>query len=168
MSQLITRGKPGLRRNPGKASESTLHFSLPELIGADHLLAVNLALRTVILFDRHPHVLAEVQCSVGEMSILLPLLQVYPGYCPYEVLLTSFLSDGQVTEEGVRRTRERLLEAKAEGYWDQELRPLRSVISRCRLQTHELGIEIATVLQQSANTLVVYSRKFYESGEKEG
>jgi hypothetical protein len=159
MQQLISRRKPRLSRDQGEASEAILHFSWPELIGPDRLLAVHLGLRTLALFDRQPRLLAQVQCSTGEMSVLLPLLRTYPGHCPYEVLLTSFLSDGRVTNEGVRRTRERLLGAKEEGLWDEEIRPLRSVISRCRLQTRLLGIEIATVLQEGASMLVRYQRE---------
>ena len=86
------------------------------------------------------------QFTAGEMSVLMPLLEAFPYYCPYEVLLASF-QYGNVTEATDERCRQHLQEAQEEGIWDQEMRPMRNVLSRARLKLRSLGIEISTILE---------------------
>ncbi len=54
---------------------------------------------------------------------------------------------GRVTETAVARCRERLQEAQESGVWDQEMRPVRNVLSRTRLKTRTFGIEISSILE---------------------
>ena len=88
----------------------------------------------------------EQQFTTSEICVLMPLLEAYPYYCPYEVLLASF-SNGRVTEVTVARCRQRLQEAQEEGVWDQEMRPVRNILSRTRLKTRTFGIEISSILE---------------------
>ena len=48
------------------------------------------------------------------MRVLLPLIEQFPYYCPYEVMFASFYN-GNVHERTVARCRERLQEAMEEG-----------------------------------------------------
>jgi len=90
--------------------------------------------------------LMEQQFTTSEICVLLPLLEAYPYYCPYEVLLASF-NNGRVTEATITRFRQRLQEAQEAGIWDIEMRPVRNVLSRTRLKTRAFGIEISSILE---------------------
>ncbi|GCE09467.1 hypothetical protein [Dictyobacter aurantiacus] len=130
-------------------SEEILHFSLQGLLPAGHTLALNTSLGTLSHLackDERPYMLMEQQFTTSESCVLLPLLEAYPYYCPYEVLLASFNS-GRVTEAAIARSRKRLMEAQEAGVWDQEMRPVRNVLSRTRLKTRSFGIEISSILE---------------------
>jgi len=130
-------------------SEEILHFSLQGLLPVGYTLALNTTLGTLSLLickgDR-PHMLAEQQFTTSEICVLMPLLESYPYYCPYEVLLASF-SSGRVTDTTIAKCRKRLQEAQEAGVWDQEMRPVRNVLSRTRLKTRTFGIEISSILE---------------------
>ncbi|GER90098.1 hypothetical protein KDW_42600 [Dictyobacter vulcani] len=130
-------------------SEEVLHFSLQGLLPSGHTLALNTTLGTLshlVCKDDRPHMLMEQQFTTSEICVLLPLLDAYPYYCPYEVLLASFNS-GRVNDTAVARSRKRLQEAQEAGVWDQEMRPVRNVLSRARLKTRSFGIEISSILE---------------------
>ena len=132
-----------------ESNEEILHFSLQGLLPVGHSLALNTTIGTlshlVVKQDR-PHMLMEQQFTTSEICVLMPLMESYPYYCPYEVLLASF-NTGRVNETTVERCRERLLEAQEAGVWDQEMRPVRNVLSRTRLKTRAFGIEISSILE---------------------
>jgi hypothetical protein len=126
-----------------------LHFSLQGLLPTDHTLALNTQLGTLSHLsceDNQPIMLGEQQFTTSEICVLLPLLEAYPYYSPYEVLLASFNS-GRTNETAVARARKRLIEAQEAGVWDQEMRPVRNVLSRTRLKTRTFGIEISSILE---------------------
>ena len=75
----------------------------------------------------------EQQFTNSEVCVLLPLLQLYPHYCPYEVMLAHFNSRN-VDEQVIVKSRNRLQEAQALGIWEYEMRPVRNVLSRTRLK----------------------------------
>jgi len=100
---------------------------------------------------------AEQQFTNSEICVLKPLLESYPHFCPYEVLLASFNS-GNVTEQAVDRCRERLQEAQEAGVWDQEMRPVRNVLSRTRLKMQTFGIDIFSILE-TGYVLMFQSRR---------
>lgn len=129
--------------------EEILHFSLQGLLPPDHTLALNTNLGTLshlVCKQDRPYLVMEQQFTTSEICVLMPLLEAYPYYCPYEVLLASF-NNGRVNETTVARCRERLLDAQAAGIWDQEMRPVRNVLSRTRLKTRSFGIEISSILE---------------------
>lgn len=129
--------------------EEVMHFSLQGLLAPGHTLALNTTLGTLShLTCKHdlPYMLMEQQFTTSEICVLLPLLESYPYYCPYEVLLASFTS-GRVTEMTIERCRQRLQEAQEAGVWDQEMRPVRNVLSRTRIKTRPFGIEISSILE---------------------
>jgi hypothetical protein len=135
--------------NAQEPFEEIRHYSLDELLAPGQTLALNVLLGTLSLIANDtpaPRMIAEQQFTASELSILIPLLNAYPHYCPYEVLLASF-DHRIVTEATVERCRRRLQEAQLEGVWDQEMRPVRNVLSRTRLKMRYFGIEITSILE---------------------
>jgi len=123
-------------------TDEILHFSLHGLLPEDQILALNATLGTLSLLSSAnalPRLLIQQQFTTGELCMLLPLLEYHPNFCPYEVLLASFTT-GRVNEQGVERCRERLQEAQAAGLLDQEMRPVRNVLSRTRLKIRAFGL----------------------------
>jgi hypothetical protein len=143
--------------------EAIMHFELPELLPRTHTLALNthlgtLALLTIDPATTHPTLLAEQQFSSSELSVLVPLLQLYPHYCPYEVLLASF-NCGNTDEATIDRFRLRLQEAQFAGVWDYEMRPVRNILSRTRFKLRDLGIEISSILETGYILMYLPARK---------
>jgi hypothetical protein len=145
-------------------NEEVLHFSLQGLLPQGHTLALNTTLGTLshlVCKQDRPHMLLEQQFTTSEICVLMPLLEAYPYYCPYEVLLASFNS-GRVTEATIARCRQRLQEAQEAGVWDQEMRPVRNVLSRTRLKTRPFGIEISSILETGYILMYMYDHKHLE------
>lgn len=125
------------------------HYSLDALLPPGQTLALNVYLGTLSLIANdipYPRMVAEQQFTQSELSLLVPLLDSHPHYCPYEVLLASF-NHRIVTEATLERCRRRMHEAELEGIWVQEMRPMRNVLSRTRLKMRSFGIEIASILE---------------------
>src|SRR5690349_17200180 len=100
-----------------ETTEDIMHFSLQGLLPSGQTLAWNSTLGTLAhlaLKQDRPHLLMEQQFTMSERCVLLPLLEAYPYYCPYEVLLAS-LTSGRLTETMIARCRERLQEAQEAG-----------------------------------------------------
>ena len=149
-----------------QADEAILHFELSDLLPEDQILALNTQLGTLALLTAkstyaHPTLLGEQQFSGSELSVLLPLLQLYPHYCPYEVLLASFNS-GNTDEKTVERYRQRLQEAQFAGVWDYEMRPVRNILSRTRFKLRDLHIEISSILETGYLLIYLPVRKTRE------
>jgi hypothetical protein len=117
------------------------HFSLQGLLLIGQTLVLNPETHTVSLLSDGPMLIAEQQLSANEMYLFVPILESFPHYCPYEVLL-AHISTKTVTSASIERCRERLREAQASGKWHQELRPIRRAVSslRNKLRRFDLGI----------------------------
>ena len=131
--------------------EEIIHFDLANLLPEDQILALNTRLGTLALLSMkaetpYPILLGEQQFSSSELSVLIPLLQLYPHFCPYEVLLACF-NCGNREEATVNRFRLRLQEAQFAGVWDYEMRPVRNILSRTRLKLRDLGVEVSSILE---------------------
>ncbi len=96
--------------------------------------------------NQQPRLLVQQQFSGSELSLLRPLLEQYPHYCPHDMLFASFYN-GVVTEKTLTRARERLREATEAGLWDHEMRPVRNVLSRTRLKLKGFGVDILSILE---------------------
>jgi hypothetical protein len=147
--------------------DDILHFSLDDLLPDGHTLALNLSLGTLSLIansrdNSYPYLLAEQQFTTSELCVLIPLLKQYPHYCPYEVLLASF-NNGNTNEATIERSRKRLNEAQIEGIWDQEMRPVRNVLSRARLKMRAFSIEISSILETGYVLMRLSERKRLEA-----
>jgi hypothetical protein len=156
----LRRVKPSTR--PLKQSpDDIIHFPLKGLLPQGHVLALNMVLGTLSHISHNSEgalLLAEQQFTSSEICVLKPLLESYPHFCPYEVLLASFNS-GNVTEQAVDRCRERLQEAQEAGDWDQEMRPVRNVLSRTRLKIQTLGIDVLSILETGYVLMLKPQRK---------
>lgn len=129
-------------------SDKILHFSLQSALPEGHSLALNTASGTLSYMacvDNQPRLVMQEQFTSTEMSVLMPLLEMFPYYCPYEVMYASFYK-GNVSEKAVARCRERLQDALEGGVWDQEMRPVRGALSRARLKLRSFGIDISSIL----------------------
>jgi hypothetical protein len=146
-------------------NEEITHFSLQGLLPPGHSLALNRTLGTLSHLapnlDR-PRMVMEQQFTSSELCVLLPLLESYPHFCPYEVLLASFNS-GNVTESSVARCRQQLQEAQLSGVWEQEMRPIRNVLSRARFKLRAFGIEISSILETGYILMPLPERKQMEA-----
>ena len=147
--------------------EDILHFSLEGLMPSEWTLALNVSLGTLSLIaddpgKPHPCMLAEQQFTSSELGVHIPLLRSYPHYCPYEVMLASF-NHGHVSDSTVERSRQKLYEAQLAGVWDQEMRPVRNVLSRTRLKMRSFGIEISSILETGYVLMVLPERKQKEA-----
>ena len=152
---------PG-RQSRESEEEEIVHYALDELLQPGHSLALNVLLGTLSLIANdtpYPRMVAEDQFTPSELSLLLPILDLHPNYCPYEVLLASF-NHRIITEGTVERCRKRLQEAQLEGIWDQEMRPVRNVLSRTRIKMRKFGgIEISSILEVGYCLLVPSMRQ---------
>jgi hypothetical protein len=147
--QKVYMREPKITLNAPKIDEERiLHFSLQEALPSTHTLALNLAFGTMsyisCVADR-PLLLMQEQFTNGEMSVLLPLLEAFPYYCPYEIMFAHFYN-GKISDKIVARCRQHLQAAAEEGLWDQEMRPVRSALSRARLKLRPFGIDISSIL----------------------
>ena len=129
---------------------SILYFSLSDVLPGGHTLALDVNLGTLSYLyideDKWPRLLVQRQFSRSEISLLRPLLENYPHYCPHEVIFASFYT-GTVTEKAVGRARQRLQEALEYDTWDHEMRPVRNVLSRVRSKLKGFGLDILSILE---------------------
>jgi hypothetical protein len=113
---------------PSRAEEGITHYRLKGLVPTYHVFALKASLGTLSLMASDPdgpHLVIEQQFTASELTVLIPVLEAFPHFCPNEVLLASFY--GQRTTDEVERYRKRLLTAKMKGSWDQEMRPIRNI-----------------------------------------
>lgn len=134
-----------------------LYFHLQGALPEEHTLALNTGLGTLSYLsiddNLRPRMLAQQQFTHSELSLLRPLLEHYPHYCPHEVMFANFYN-GSVTDQAIARARERLQEAMEYGTWDHEMRPIRNVLSRTRLKLKDFGLDVLSILETGYMLLV--------------
>jgi hypothetical protein len=133
------------------------HFSRSGLLPASQTLAINLETRTISLLSDGPTLIVEQQLSANEVCLLIPMLDFFPYYCPYEVFL-SYLSTKVVTDASIERCRQRLQEAQACGRWQQELRPVRRALSSLRNKLYRLNLGISNVRERGCSLISLAAR----------
>lgn len=139
-------------------SESCIFSSypLPGLLPESALLVFNPMLATLSCLDydheqARPRLVAEQQFTPNEACLLRPLLASYPDYCAYEVLHASFYGPPDsplldLTDPIVARSRKRLEAMRKQGRCDEEMRPVRNVLSRTRLKLQAFSIDVKSIL----------------------
>jgi len=149
MMQKVYRREPNTQHTHRLSEERILHFSLQEALpSSPHTLPLDLGYRTLSALsctDERPLLLQQEQFTVGEMSVVLPLLESFPYYCPHELLFAHFYN-GHISDKIVAHCRQHLQESAEAGLWDQEMRPVRSALSRARLKLRPFGIDISSIL----------------------
>lgn len=134
-----------------RVNEAILHFTLEGMLPAGHMLALHRESGILVGLSSVgdvPCMQVAQQFTFSELCVLVPLLEAYPHYCPYEVLLAHFTNvSTNVTEEVIERCRRHLHAALREGVFEHEMRPVRNVISRTRLKLHEFNIDVTSLLE---------------------
>ncbi len=140
-------------------AETIRYFTLQGALQEGQTLVLNTALGTLSLLsngDTMPRLLIQQQFTASELSLLIPLLEQFPHYCPYEVMFASFYN-GIITEDTIERCRIQLQEALEAGCWDQQLRPVRNVLSRIRFKLRGFNLDIISILE-TGYILMITSR----------
>jgi hypothetical protein len=93
---------------------------------------------TAILLASSPEgeaqVLAQQRFTPNGMRVLLPLLEAYPRYCPYDVLVASLFSTS------LSQARQQLQES-----WELTMHPVRRAISGIMDGLHALGLSVRSL-----------------------
>jgi hypothetical protein len=155
-------------RDEEPTDDIIVHFVLAGL-PQGHILALHRFLGTLshlTLVQEQPRMLGEQFFSNTEVSLLLSLLEQYPHDCPYEVLWASF--HGSTSEKAIARARNRLQQAREEGYWDEEMRPLRTMLSRARLKLQEMGLDIVSLFETGYLLTRHYRRRLRRKTNEDG
>ncbi|HVB74278.1 MAG TPA: hypothetical protein VNE38_12045 [Ktedonobacteraceae bacterium] len=130
-------------------AEIIRYFTLQGALPEGQTLVMNSALGTLSLLSNGeilPRLLIQQQFTASELSLLLPLLEQFPHFCPYDVMFASFYN-GAVTEATIEHCRRQLEDALEAGCWDQQLRPVRNVLSRIRFKLRGFGLDIVSILE---------------------
>lgn len=128
--------------------EEILHFSFASLLPDGAVFAIHPVKGTLAYMtddNGRPRLRHIELLTAAEIRVVLPMFEELPSYCPYEVLYAS-LTRGNTTESTVVRCRKFLQEAQKSGVWDQEIRPIRNVMSRARLKLRAFGIDVHSIL----------------------
>jgi hypothetical protein len=126
-----------------------LHYSLPSVLAEGDVLVLHLELGVLSHLVRESsqaRIVAEEQFSAAEIDVLWPMLEFFPEHCPNEVLYASFHTGSFSSKELIASCRELLQEALQAGIYNQEMRAVRSAVSRVRLKIRSFGIDITALL----------------------
>ena len=118
--------------------EGLRRFPLEGLLPDNQTLVLNLSMRTATLFSASANgeaqVLSQQRFTPSGMLVLLPILEVYPGYCPYDVLVASLHS------LSLAQARQMLQDS-----WEVAMRPVRRAISGIMYGLHALGLSVRSL-----------------------
>ncbi len=131
----MMRNRPDELQDKGEQDEPLLHLTLDGLLPDDQTLVLNPETRTATLFlndeSGKARIVTQQQFSPNGMRVLIPLLQAYPYYCPYEVLLASLFP------LSLEECRKQLQEA-----WERSVRPIRRAIGSIMTGLHAFGFTV--------------------------
>ena len=141
-----------------------VHYRFPELLPNNQTVALNRqfahgsgSITLLEIKDNSPYVLYNTSVTPAEMSILWVIFEAFPYYAPYEMLHAS-ATYGSLTEERVARSKQKLADANDYMLWDQEMRPVRNVLSRARAKVRPCGLDIVSILE-TGYILKAYHRR---------
>jgi hypothetical protein len=132
-----------------EGEEPIHHFSLAGLLQDDESIAVDYQYGYVSYLctdAARGHLKKGMLLTLTEVRILVPLLSYFPYYCPYEVLHATYTS-GRIDELIIHNSRLILQDASQQGYWNQEFRSVRGVISRVRQKLTVFDLDIGSIIQ---------------------
>ena len=129
------RNSPDELQDKGDTQAYLLHLTLNGLLPDDQTLVLNPVTRTATLFRNdgsgNARIVTQQQFSPNGMRLLIPLLQAYPHYCPYEVLLASLFP------LSLEECRKQFQEA-----WERSVRPIRRAIGSIMAGLHSFGLTV--------------------------
>jgi hypothetical protein len=130
------------------ATENFRTFLLPLLLPEGHCLVLNttpyrfgIYVLTELAAEVKSGIVAQEVMSELEMLTILELLQSYPAYCPYEILLATI--SGKTSDEA-RAIVNRAIETRT---MNGTLRPLRNIVLKSRGILRTFKLDIANVRQ---------------------
>src|SRR5258707_3146795 len=135
-----------------KEAANISHSSPEGLLPINQTLVINLETRTISLLSDGPILIVEQQLSINELHLLVPIIDSFPHYSPYEDLL-SHLTTKVVTAATIEYCRHRLQEAQDCGRWEQELRPVRRALSSLRNKLYRLDLGIANIRERGCGLI---------------
>ena len=129
-----------------RSMQERVHVTLEGLMPGHFALDIPSGVLAHLTCEEGKPYLREVQVfTPSELTLLKPLLEEYPNYCPYEVLLASF--GGSTSDVAITRARQQFYQALEKGTVETLMRPVRNVLSRTRLKLHAFGIDIVSMLE---------------------
>jgi hypothetical protein len=132
-----------------------LHGLLPE----GNIFALHMEMRTLSLLCEGPMLIKQQQFSDSELRVLTPILDAYPYYCSYDVLL-AHTSNRIVTASVITDCHQRLQDAHRQGTLRQELKPVRRAISSLRAKLRCFHLEISIVREEGCNLTLLMAVPF--------
>jgi hypothetical protein len=133
--------------------EELLHLTFPGLLPGFHVLVVNPHLCVVSLLcldSSEPSIRKQIVFTSSGMAVLVPLLQSYPTYCPYEVIISHLfpllsIEDCRTMIQTAQGDERELL-----------LRPLRRAVGNVSHGLYQLGLEACSL----RNVGYILNKKF--------
>lgn len=125
-------------------NEDILHISLPCVLSTEKRLALHypLCLLLCLICEQgQPRILNVQLLTPEEARTLVPLLQSFPAYAPYALVLAS------VEKSNVEEAQKQLNTAWLQGEeaWAVFLQPLRTVLGGLRQKLHSCDIDLVAV-----------------------
>lgn len=121
--------------------EDLLHLTLPGILPDNVLLVVDRHLHVVSLLHYQEglaRIRVQVHFRTHGMLILLPILQSYPHYSPYDYLLSHLFP------LPIEQCRQMIQQAHTREY-EMLVRPLRRTMSSLSDGLHHLGLEMCSI-----------------------
>lgn len=117
-----------------------LEYDVSSLI-PNHKLICDAAQRVLLLQDRGSgEIVGITALTYSEYRFINVLLRNFPAYSPLEHFLVV------LSPSSPEQARALLMRAEHDGTFDTVVRPIRNIITRCRVKLRRLGIEIKSLL----------------------
>jgi hypothetical protein len=116
-------------------------YALSGLLPEGHHLVLDTARGVLSQISDECQFVEQQLLTVEELSVIAELLASYPYHAPDAMLLSV------KTQEDLKLCQKKVNMAYEMGTWDAVLRPVRNLMSRCRLKLHPFGIDARSVVQ---------------------
>ncbi|MBO0782219.1 MAG: hypothetical protein J2P37_25660 [Ktedonobacteraceae bacterium] len=115
-------------------------YPLPRLYPEGDVLVLNREQQVLSRLSQG-RIIEQQVFTFSEMALIAEVLESYPDYCPFEVLLSTY------THRPLDQCREQVNRALDEGEIDGVIRPVRNLLSRCRAKLYPFGLNVAALLE---------------------
>lgn len=111
-----------------------LEFALTTILPAGSFLTLNVD-EPIVSLTRNGHIVKQAKLNDHQIKLLLPLLNTFPGFVPYDEMLLSLFPDYDAM----------ICRMHIASNADKALRPVRDMLKRINEKLVLLGIEVAAV-----------------------